>query len=379
MEIRNDSFNYYNPVRVKFGTGILQSAVCEAIGAGPKKIALFYGGRGVQSTGAVERVKKALTRCSFTEIGDITPNPDIAAVSKVLESVEKVDRVIGIGGGSVLDFAKICAFLAGRKAALEDILIGKKDVPRNPGIPFVAVPTTSGTGSEVTAWATVWDRKNSRKYSLASLDMYPRVAIIDPALTHKLPMFITACTGLDAMSHALEAFWSKHANPVSDVYALEALRLLFENLARIPEDPASRRWRSSLSRAALAAGLAFSNTKTTAVHSVSYPLTLYFNIPHGLACFLLLGSFLDYNLADIDRGKMSRLLAALGEEKPESLSARIRRIGKKMGLPGSLGEVGIGRKDIAKIVTEGFHPERVHNNPRPLTEKDLVNILEELL
>lgn len=358
---------------------VLQPAIGEAIGAEPKKIALFYGGRGVQSSGAVEQVKYALPRCRITEIGDIAPNPDIAEISKVLKTLEKVDRVIGIGGGSVLDFAKTCAFLSNRNLAVRNILTGKVAVPQSPGIPFVAVPTTSGTGSEVTSWATVWDRKNSRKYSLASPNMYPRMAIVDPVLTRNLPMFITACTGLDAMSHALESFWSIHANPVSDIYALESLRLLFEYLAQIPEDSTNMRCRSNLSRASLLAGLAFSNTMTTAVHSVSYPLTLHFNIPHGLACFLLLGSFLDYNLAHIDQGKMTRLLAAIGVKDPESLSARIRLIGMNMGLPVSLREVGIGRRDIGRIVAEGFHPERVQNNPRALAEKNLVNILEKIL
>jgi phosphonate metabolism-associated iron-containing alcohol dehydrogenase len=296
----------------------------------------------------------------------------------MLQDWSAPDWVIGIGGGSVLDFAKSVAFMAGQQESLWAFLTHKNVAPSRPGLPLIAIPTTSGTGSEVTPWATVWDFQENKKYSLSDPRMFARHAIVDPSLTLSLPPHITAYTGYDALSQALEAYWSRYANPVSDLFALEAIHLLLAHLGPVVENPDCLEHRVALAKASLYDGLAFSNTKTTAVHAVSYPMTLHYGVPHGVACSLTLAEFWQYNVEAIDPAKVVRLLAAAGEQTSEAFAERLRALAHQIGLPVTLAEAGIPREGIDVILDEGFHPERVVNNPRQLTRKDLREILERI-
>ncbi|MBD3182225.1 iron-containing alcohol dehydrogenase, partial [Candidatus Poribacteria bacterium] len=243
------------------------------------------------------------------------------------------------------------------------------------GLPLIAVPTTSGTGSEVTPWATFWNKSIKKKYSLSHKLMFSNHAVVDPELTLTLPLSVTASTAFDAVAHALEAFWSKFSNPISDIYALEALGLVANNLKALMDNPDNIELRSCMSSAALYAGLAFSNTKTTAVHSVSYPMTLYYNIPHGAACALLLGEFLVFNKSHITSVKLSRLDHVLGCENVFQIKELLKQLADDTGLPITLKQAGIPPEGVEVIVKEGFHPERVHNNPRKLTPHYLKEML----
>jgi phosphonate metabolism-associated iron-containing alcohol dehydrogenase len=374
----NVTFAYHNPVHIRFGPGSYREALGQILGSTAARVALFYGRGAMRELGAIDAIRQALPYCQTQEYGSISPNPDVRDVNAVLQTWPETDWVIGIGGGSVLDFAKSVAFMAGQRERLRAFLTHQNAIPSRPGLPFIAIPTTSGTGSEVTPWATVWDFQENKKYSLSDPRMFPRHAIVDPSLTLSLPPYVTAYTGFDALSHALEAFWSRYANPVSDLYAVEAIRLSLAHLGPVMDDLRSVEHRGALARASLYAGIAFSNTKTAAVHAVSYPMTLHYRVPHGVACSLTLAELWQYNLNAIDPAKVARLLAAVGEKDPEALAGRLKALAQQIDLPITLAQAGIPREGIDVILDEGFHPERVANNPRQLSRADLRKILERI-
>ena len=374
-------FRYHNPVKISFGADIYLDELQKIIGNQSAKIWLFYGRNAMKEIGAIENIKKALSGCQIKEYGNIPPNPDIQDIKIASLNPNRSGMplcchwIIAIGGGSVIDFGKSVAFLSRQQHSIEEFL--EKSVDNsNPGVPFIAIPTTSGTGSEVTPWATIWDNQQKKKYSLAHEQMFPEYAIIDPQLTLSLPAKVTAYTAFDALSHALEAFWSKFSNPISDLFAIKSISLVMNNLAELMSNLQNLELRSRLAKASLYAGLAFSNTKTTAVHAVSYPMTLYYGIPHGIACSLTLGEFLMFNKNYIKSDKLENLLDVLGYADVNEMKHGLDELAKEVHIPISLKEAGIPKEGIEVILEEGFHPERVTNNPRELTKTKLKNILE---
>lgn len=374
----NAAFRYYNPVHIYFGLDSYRETLTQILGSTTARVGLFCGRSAVQKMGAIDAIREAVPHCEIREYGGISSNPDVREINAVLQAWPETDWVIGIGGGSVLDFAKSVAFMAGQREDMQAFLTHQNVAPSCPGLPVIAIPTTSGTGSEVTPWATVWDFQEDKKYSLSDPCMFARYAIVDPSLTLSLPPHITAYTGYDALAQALEAYWSRYANPVSDLYALEAIRLSLAHLGAVMENPNSLEHRVALAQASLYDGLAFSNTKTTAVHAISYPMTLHYGVPHGVACSLTLAEFWEYNLEAIDPGKVARLLATVGEQDPGGFAERLKALAYQIGLPVTLAGAGIPWEGIDVILDEGFHPERVVNNPRHLTREDLREILERI-
>ncbi|MEM1200644.1 MAG: phosphonoacetaldehyde reductase [Pseudomonadota bacterium] len=191
---------------------------------------------------------------------------------------------VEFGGGSVIDTTKVFAAADGDFARVARFLETGIGAEALSATPIIAVPTTAGTGSEVTCWATVWNEADGKKFSLAHPDLYPEVALIDPALMLGKPKTLTVSTGLDAFSHALESLWNVNANPVSANHAVFAAREVLEVLPALVDDLQNLELRGRMARAATFAGLAFSNTKTAIAHSLSYPITLKHNVPHGIAC-----------------------------------------------------------------------------------------------
>jgi len=221
-------------------------------------------------------------------VNNITPNPDFITLTdscrQFAESASEDMVIVALGGGSVIDAAKV---LAASKNGFNPVRLyletgdGRDQLGE---YPIIAIPTTAGTGSEVTKWATVWDTESQKKYSLSLQTLYPTHAVVDPELMLELPEDLTISTGLDALSHALESIWNRNRNPVSDNHAVFAANEIISALPELVRDPGNVELRSRVARASLFAGLAFSNTRTALAHSVSYPITLKYKIPHGLAC-----------------------------------------------------------------------------------------------
>ena len=276
-------WTYRNPVNVVFGSGTLAT------------IAEFVGGRDYALVTYDEPVFRALSDRVQTAAGparavidNITQNPDFHMLGESCrlfgEAKGAIHVIVAVGGGSVIDAAKVLAASGGDFPAVRKFLETGKGEKQLARIPIIAVPTTSGTGSEVTCWATVWDTDAQKKYSLNLPWLYPEHALVDPELMLGAPKELTISTGLDALSHSLESLWNVNANPVSSALAVSAAGGVLEALPALAEDLGNLELRSRMARAAMVAGLAFSNTKTALAHSVSYPITLKHGVPHGIAC-----------------------------------------------------------------------------------------------
>ena len=215
------------------------------------------------------------------------------------------------------------------------------------------------------------------KYSLEHPSMFPTAAIVDPELTESLPAYQTATSGIDALTQAIEAYWSRAAQPVSDIYALEAVRTIFDSLEAACQGDAPGA-RVKMAQGSLLSGLAFSNTKTTVCHSLSYPMSAHFNVAHGQAVSITLAPFLVWN-ADAIAAKMPPLLDAMGVTHVDDAAERITRLIAAIGLATDLRSLGIREKDVDLILREGFTVGRADNNPKPVAEADARAVLRSIL
>jgi len=284
-------WTYRNPVRVTFGVGAFDTTG-KAV-AGRSYALVTYPDAPFKAL-ADRLARSAGAPCLI--IDDVAPNPDFRLLDAQCRRFAGPERapevIVAIGGGSVLDTAKILAAAGGNFAVVRRYLEDAEGDDTLGSVPIIAVPTTAGTGSEVTCWATAWDQVGQRKFSLARETLYPEAAIVDPGLMLGKPRGLTLATGLDALSHALESIWNVNANPVSGRHAVAAARAVMATLPKVLADPSSLALRTAMARASLDAGLAFSNTKTAIAHNISYPLTLGWGVPHGIACSFTLPAIL---------------------------------------------------------------------------------------
>lgn len=281
-------------------------------------------------------------------IDDVRENPDIdflrtaaARLHQANRTVEKAPVLVALGGGSVIDSAKCLAAFAGDFARTLDYLEGYSTAFS--ALPIIAVPTTAGTGSEVTCWATVWDPANQRKLSLSHDLLYPEVALCDPHLGRSLPRSLTIATGLDALSHALESVWNTQRNPLSLHYAEMAAKTILEVLPRLVDDLDNLHLRSRMLQAATCAGLAFSNTRTALAHNISYAITLEQGTAHGIACSFSLPRVLRWAVGhapDIDES-LSRIFAVTVDQLADVGAARLEALLDCLGVSRELADYGL--------------------------------------
>jgi phosphonate metabolism-associated iron-containing alcohol dehydrogenase len=279
------SHEYFNPVRSVYGAGALSSLPTLVAGQN----ALLVTFPEARELGLVGRIESLLGDKLAGVIDDVRPNPDVAELKGPYETFWKAggaDTIIAVGGGSAIDTAKalMVATASGRFDDLVTGLANGEGFTPAKACRLIAVPTTAGTGSEVTPWATIWDRVGGRKYSLHLPQTWPEIALIDPELMLSLPAGVTLQSGLDALSHALESIWNIHANPISDTFAVAAVHDVLATLPRLMKDPRNLDLRGAMALAALRAGMAFSNTRTALAHSISYEMTLRHGLAHGIAC-----------------------------------------------------------------------------------------------
>lgn len=364
-----DTKSYHNPVRVVY-TSDWQESCRRAQADLDIGQALVVASPGTRQRLDLEAVFSAPV------FSDITPNPTFESCQGALDFCRTLqfDVVIAIGGGSVLDTAKtIMAARGSGVYAVEQLLSGNERhiAPTR----AIFLPTTHGTGSEVTMWATLWDSRDKKKYSLSHPALYPDVAILDASLTLGLPLDVSIHTVLDALSHALESIWNKNANPVSTGLAIEAVRLIWENTARLKENTGDLAVRRNLLTAANIAGLAFSNTRTAAAHSIGYPLTAHYGIPHGVASALALPPLLATNAPHI-AGELGVLLAALKLTGLDELRQGIKELARPVNL--DLRHWGVERERLDWLASQCFTKGRMDNNIVDLTCAGVRSILEEI-
>lgn len=296
-------------------------------------------------------------------IDDIAPNPDVALLETQTERFKDLPRapeaIVAVGGGSVIDSAKVFAAANGDFPTVLDFLKTKTGAERLAPIPIIAVPTTAGTGSEVTCWATVWDADAAVKHSLAHPGLYPEHAVIDPELMLGKPRDLTISTGLDALSHALESLWNRNANPVSAACAVAAARDLLDTLPKLAGDLGNLDLRARMARAALLAGMAFSNTKTAIAHSLSYPITLRYGVVHGIACSFTLPMVMR-SVADTD-GLCREGLTAIFAAEPRVGADRLAATLQQLGVSTDFSDYQIAPEEWGRLVDSALAGERGHN------------------
>lgn len=341
--------------------------------------ALLVTDPGFLRTGLGEAPRASLERAGIAVqvFSDVIADPPEAVVLSAVDfaRVHDTDIVIGLGGGSSMDVAKLIAVLAGSDQPIGHIYgIGNVKGER---LPLVQVPTTAGTGSEVTNIAIVTTGETS-KMGVVAPQLYADLAILDAELTLGLPPLVTAATGIDAMVHAIEAFTSKHKkNPISDSLAVQALRLLSGNLMPACEQGGNLQARQAMLLGACFAGQAFSNAPVAAVHALAYPIGGIFHVPHGLSNSLVLPHVLRFNMPEAT-GHYAELASVVAphvsgsdEARAEALIAAMQQVARMTGIETSLRQVGIAEKDLDRLADDAMLQTRLlGNNPRELTRAD---------
>ena len=270
------SWSHYNPVRVLFRPGVLKR-IADHVDS--QRVALVTT-PGFRQRGTLDSLATALGSRVVDVIDDVKPNPDIDDLQSqsIRLRSKRPDTLIALGGGSTIDTTKALARLLTQPegTSLKALLRGEVAATAAPALTVIAIPTTAGTGAEVTPFGTVWDHAGKMKYSITGEDLYPKLAILDPELTLEMPAEITVASGLDAISHALESGWNRNATPVTLGLVTKSLRLSMQSLAAAKENPGDIEARAAMMQASMLAGLAISQTRTALAHSISYPLTANF-------------------------------------------------------------------------------------------------------
>lgn len=268
-------FNYHNPVKIHFGVKWLEAVENLAQRLKDTKFLLITS-QGFSKRGLSAQIQNVLAKQLVGIVDEIAPNPQIKHLQSIKAKLCDFDAIIALGGGSVIDSAKFLSV----DSVFENDNFKIKSQPKK----LFAFATTSGTSSELTHWATVWDNDAFVKHSLSDEILYPKEAFYDANLSLSLPRQTTIYTALDALSHSFESIWNNNANPISTHYALMAIEIILRDLVELSQNLHSLQLRSNLMLASIYAGLAFSNTQTALAHALSYPLTMRFGTPHGLAC-----------------------------------------------------------------------------------------------
>jgi alcohol dehydrogenase len=379
------SFVVNQPTRIHFGIGVIAELAAIVKATGGSK-ALLVVDPGLAGAGLLDTITNPLEQggIDFVIYDKIDPEPGLklADAAAKLAKKAKVDCVIGVGGGSAMDVAKAVSILLTNGGKAEDYLgLGRI---KKAGVPKIMVPTTAGTGAEVSFTAVFINEKTKSKAGMNGDPLYPEAAVLDPALTISLPPHVTASTGIDALTHALESFISVQAHAISEMYSLEAISLISDNLGKAYANGANLEARSAMLLGSLLAGKGLATAGVGLVHAMAYPLGGMFNIPHGLANAVLLPYVMEYNILGAPE-KFVQLAEILGQNI-DNLSQReaamrtveaIIQLNEEVGIPASLAELEIPKEKIPEMADIALTVTRpVENNPRRPTRADVIKIYE---
>jgi alcohol dehydrogenase len=370
---------FHIPTRIVFGSGVvskLKEIVQEELKASRP---FLVTDRGIVDSGIARKI--------LSQIGDIPvfdeveQNPKHGTINKAGDIIRKIapDLIIGLGGGSPMDAAKATALLATNPGNIEDY--EGREKYKSPPLPVLAIPTTCGTASEVTWVSVVTHAERRFKMSIKGPKMFPAVALIDPDLLLSLPPRLIASTGLDALTHAVEAYTVKARTPITDVFALEALRLIFKYLPDTYEDVKSNKEaREKMMLASTLAGMAFCNSDVGAVHCVAEAVGGLYDVPHGVANSIFLPFVMEFNLpAASDRYADIARLAGIKEEDDNTaaneLIEKIKSLSRSLNIP-SFKELGIKESEFFEIAQKSYANNSNPSNPREASVEDYLVILE---
>lgn len=349
-----------------------------------KKAALFTDG-GIERSGALEQPLALLRAAGISVklLSGLPSEPTCDEAQAVAEAFRATQAtvIIAIGGGSVMDIAKLCSITADGAHSVRELLEGAEAGPRT--VRTIMLPTTAGTGAETTPNSIVAVPEKELKVGIVCEEMIPDAVILDGSLMRALPSHIAASTGVDALCHAIECFTSRKATPFSDLFALEALRLIFANLERACLVPGDIESKNAMLLAAFYAGVAITCSGTTAVHALSYPLGGKYHIPHGVANAMLLMPVMRFNLESC-RARLEQVYDALGQrgalDKAQWVLDRMEAMVQALSIPTSLIPYGVSPEDLDGLVAAGMDVQRLlRNNRRTLTAADARALYLELL
>ncbi len=370
---------FHMPARLYFGSGEINNLkliIDEYLKADNP---VLITDNGILRAGLLDKILPQLPGINVFD--EVEANPKSDTINRLADKIRQLapDLVIGFGGGSPLDAGKALALLATNHGNIEDYE-GKEKYKNDP-LPFLAIPTTCGTGSEVTWVSVITDVKRKFKMSIKGPKMYPAVSIVDPDLIKTLPPDIIASTGLDALTHAVEAYLSKPATLITDTHAVKAVRLILSSIEEAYDDIKNHHVRrENLMFGSTIAGFAFGNSDVTAVHCISESIGALYDIPHGVANSIFLPHVLSYNLPDCFE-KMATLARKTGiKQKNDMRAARsfileIQNVSKRLGIP-LFKDLKIGKDQFEKISRMSFENNSTPSNPRKLGQEDYLKILE---
>jgi len=385
-------WGFYLPTRVVFGRGSLNILGREVKSLG-NPILLVTGKRALREAGILDRVSRILEKenITFSLYDKVSPEPDTEVVDRgvIFARQNRCKIVVGIGGGSVIDVAKAIAGLGVEKDfdSIAEYLEGEGAKRLNSyGLPFIAVPTTAGTGAEVTKNSVIINRRTRSKRSFRSNYLFARIAIIDPALTLNLPQEITASTGIDTLSHLIEGYVSRKSNPLTDVLAIKGISLVGESLISAYKNGCDLEAREKMCLASLLGGIVLTNSGLGIAHGVAPFLGALYGVPHGLANGILLPHAIEFNLSSSTQ-KFKSIASALGqkidglsdEEAGHKALTTVERMVGELGIPRNLGEFGIKLEELPELAKKSLTSNSTRGNPGEVSYEALLSLLEKMI
>ena len=369
---------------------IIGSRASEQVGEESRKLGVEKGlivtDEVLLKLGILDNIKRALSQAQlqFTIYSGVFTEPTVEFVQEGLKAYKEngCDFLLAVGGGSAIDTAKAIAVMVPNTASIKDYQ-GLNKIPKG-GVPLIAIPTTAGTGSEVTQYTIITDTKRNVKMLIGSPFLIPQKTIIDPLLTLSMPRGLTAATGIDALTHAIEAYVSVKAQPMSDIFCLSAIELISGNLRQAWSNGNNIEAREKTMLGALQAGIAFSNSSVALVHGMSRPIGAYFHVAHGVSNAALLGVATEFSLIG-NPARYARIAGVMGEnvddltilEAAELAAKSIKKLTKDVKIP-SLQKLGVDREELdkfaSKMAEDAIASGSPANNPRQATKEEIIEL-----
>lgn len=378
------AYQFQTPTKIISGIGSTAEIIKELNDLHAKKVLLITD-PGLVQAGVAQQVVEMLKQAAVeVEIFDaVEPDPSIQVATKAAEMAKnvKANVLIALGGGSAIDTAKSAALLVTNGGYLKDYAGVNKVV--KPILPLIAVPTTAGTGSEVTIFAVMSDPEKQEKFTISSALIAPAVAVLDPLLTLKLPPSVTAFTGMDALTHAIEAFTSSIAQPATDALALSAIKLVLKHLPVAVGRGDNIMARDGMLQASLLAGIAFNNAFLGLAHAIASPLGGHFHVPHGLANAVMLPYVMEYNLptavrryAEIGRALGLQAVGDTPRAVAEKTVAAITQLARDINIPEKLSNIGAKEELLPLVARDALKSIQLKFNVRNASEKEILALLQ---
>lgn len=379
-------FTFKIPQTIEFGMGSLEK-LPKILKESKSDHVFLISDKALAGLGVVKKIQDIIQASDIkcTSYLGAVPNPTVDVVNESAKIYKEsgASSIVALGGGSSMDVAKATGVLAKFGGKITDYE-GLHKVP-GPIVPIIAIPTTAGSGSEVTASAVITDEERNYKMSVISYEMLPKFAILDPQMIMTVPARVAAACGIDALIHAMEAYVSLNASPFTDAMAEKAMELIGGNLRRFVANRQDERAASAMMSGSTFAGLAFAWARLGNVHAMSHPVSAYFHVAHGVANAILLPTVVEYN-ALVDCGRYEKIYNYISVSKepvsnfkPEMLVEEIKELNAALGIPSTLSEVGVTEDKIAEMAEDAMKSPNVAVNPRATTIQDIIELYKKAL